>query len=286
MTTPLKIKLRLSAPKLTESPQPTPPPSIRTVRTEGSESPRKRPRPSHRNKRPKTEGTPVNDTPVNLDDDTNSTITDEASNNRRGGQGNSANNTNNTNTTTNSVINKKELLKYKDIKVRQWKNKPLIFYTLDGSEITVPSWQSDQTMNINTKASEPITVAEIDQLFASTAGEKDFRPFSCTQPSCSKSFTTIDQLQTHETNMHGTKKLVCGIDGCHKSFVTTGQLTKHRKMVHFRAARKAKLAAAAAAVESEVDSNNNLHILSKDEEDNFQVNTPIGDDDCVDISNH
>jgi glucose/arabinose dehydrogenase len=112
----------------------------------------------------------------------------------------------------------------------------------------------DEKMTINRSTTEPITVAEIDQLFSSTAGEKDFRPFLCTQPGCSKSFTTFDQLQTHETNMHGTKKLVCGIDGCHKSFVTTGQLTKHRKMVHFRAARKAKLAAAAAAAAAEADS--------------------------------
>lgn len=108
-------------------------------------------------------------------------------------------------------------------------------------------------MTLNDQPTEPITVAEIDQMFSSTAGEKDFRPFFCTQPGCSKSFTSLDQLQTHETNMHGTKKLVCGIDGCHKSFVTPGQLTKHRKMVHFRAARKAKMAAAAAAAAAEED---------------------------------
>ena len=102
-------------------------------------------------------------------------------------------------------------------------------------------------MALNKRKTEPITVAEIDALFSATGSEKDFRPYLCTQPGCSKSFTTYDQLQTHETNMHGTKKLICGIDGCHKSFVTPGQLTKHRKMVHFRAARKAKMAAAAAA---------------------------------------
>ena len=171
-----------------------------------------------------------------------------------------------------NLITKKELLKHKDIKVRKWEFKPLVFYALNGSEIQIPSWQSgkrnshstlypqntypiiDQRMTVNQKATEPITVTEIDQLFSSTSGEKDFRPFLCTQPGCSKSFTTFDQLQTHETNMHGTKKLVCGIDGCHKSFVTPGQLTKHRKMVHFRAARKAKMvAAAAAAAEAEAE---------------------------------
>ncbi|RCI02228.1 RNA polymerase II mediator complex subunit, partial [Rhizopus stolonifer] len=132
-----------------------------------------------------------------------------------------------------TLISRKELLKHKDIKVRKWKAKPLVFYTLNGSAITVSSWQSDQKMQLNERTTEPITVAEIDQLFSSTAGEKDFRPFLCTQPGCSKAFTTFDQLQTHETNMHGTKKLVCGIDGCHKSFVTPGQLTKHPQYARY-----------------------------------------------------
>lgn len=136
-------------------------------------------------------------------------------------------------------------------------------------------------MTINGNTTEPITVAEIDQLFSSTAGEKDFRPFLCTQPGCSKSFTTFDQLQTHETNMHGTKKLVCGIDGCHKSFVTTGQLTKHRKMVHFRAARKAKLAAAAAAAAAEANSTT-AEMLGVDNKDEDAA-TPGTD--SVDIAN-
>lgn len=133
-------------------------------------------------------------------------------------------------------------------------------------------------MTINKRTTEPMSVAEIDQLFSSTSGEKDFRPFLCTQPGCSKSFTTFDQLQTHETNMHGTKKLVCGIDSCHKSFVTTGQLTKHRKMVHFRAARKAKLAAAAAAAATE-----NGEDLKKDVDD--EAGGLGGDNDSVDIAN-
>jgi hypothetical protein len=131
----------------------------------------------------------------------------------------------------------------------------------------------DEKMTINHKTTEPVTVAEIDQLFSSAGGEKDFRPFLCTQPGCSKSFTTFDQLQTHETNMHGTKKMVCGIEGCHKSFVTTGQLTKHRKMVHFRAARKAKLDAAAAAAAAGTSEETSL------------AATPAGDDESVDVGN-
>ncbi|KAL0073569.1 C2H2-type zinc finger transcription factor [Phycomyces blakesleeanus] len=146
-----------------------------------------------------------------------------------------------------SGASRKDILKFKDFKPRRWVNSNLVFRTLDGSSITLSGWQTEEQMTMNDKLTEPTTVAEIDQLFSSNGGEKDFRPFLCTQPGCSKSFTTYDQLQTHETNMHGTKKLICGIDNCHKSFVTTGQLTKHRKMVHFRAARKAKLAAAAAA---------------------------------------
>lgn len=276
MSSPLKIKLRLSAPKLTESPQPSP---IKSVRSDESESPRKRSRPTPR-RRPKPEGSLFNDTSITADYDINNTITEEV--NKKPSQGN--NSTNTITTTTNTIINKKELHRYKDIHVRKWKIKPLLFYTLDGSEISVPSWQTEHKMSINTKATEPITVAEIDQLFSSTSGEKDFRPFLCTQPGCSKSFTTFDQLQTHETNMHGTKKLVCGIDGCHKSFVTTGQLTKHRKMVHFRAARKAKLAAAAAASVVETDVLNNA--LGKEDDDNYQVSTPIADDDSVDITHH
>jgi hypothetical protein len=111
-------------------------------------------------------------------------------------------------------------------------------------------------MKLNKRPTEPTSLADIDQLFTV---EKDFRPFLCTHVGCSKSFTSFDLLQTHETNMHGIKKMVCGIDGCQKSFATSGQLTKHRKMVHFRAARKAKklaeaeaeaAAAAAAAVAS------------------------------------
>ncbi|CDH56649.1 hypothetical protein RO3G_14962 [Lichtheimia corymbifera JMRC:FSU:9682] len=142
---------------------------------------------------------------------------------------------------------RKDILKYKDVKARRWKHTPLTFYTLDGGEIQLSSWRSDESMALNKRKTEPVTVAEIDQLFSAASGERDFRPFLCTHHGCSKSFTSYDQLQTHETNMHGAKKLVCGIDGCHKSFVTPGQLTKHRKMVHFRAARKAKLQAAAAA---------------------------------------
>ena len=111
-------------------------------------------------------------------------------------------------------------------------------------------------MTLNKRSTEPTTLADIDALYSASGGEKDFRPYLCTQPGCSKSFTTYDQLQTHETNMHGTKKLICGINGCHKSFVTPGQLTKHRKMVHFRAARKAKMEAAAAAAAAAEQSTN------------------------------
>ncbi|KAG0167851.1 hypothetical protein DFQ28_005458 [Apophysomyces sp. BC1034] len=162
---------------------------------------------------------------------------------------------------------RKDILKYKDSKARQWTRTNLTFRTLDGSEIKLPSWRTDERMKLNDKPTEPTSVAEIDQLFSSAGGEKDFRPFLCTQPGCSKSFTTFDQLQTHETNMHGTKKLICGIDGCHKSFVTPGQLTKHRKMVHFRAARKAKLAAAAAAAAAaESNKEESIPTVTNDEE--------------------
>ncbi|CAO3597760.1 unnamed protein product [Absidia cylindrospora] len=113
-------------------------------------------------------------------------------------------------------------------------------------EVELPSrcWKSDESMKLNKRTTEPTSLADIDQLFTV---EKDFRPFLCTHVGCSKSFTSFDLLQTHETNMHGIKKMVCGIDGCQKGFATSGQLTKHRKMVHFRAARKAKKLAEAEA---------------------------------------
>ncbi|KAI8373935.1 hypothetical protein EDC96DRAFT_557013 [Choanephora cucurbitarum] len=236
----LKITLKLSGPKRpSESPQPISP----AKKEEDSlESPRKRAKPNtaNRNRRPKLESLP--DTPITTGDDG----TDDAINNTTKRNTTTANSNAGGQSTTSTLITRKELLKHKDIKVRKWETKPLIFYTLNGAKVKIPRWHSDEPMKLNERTTEPMTVAEIDQLFSSTAGEKDFRPFLCTQPGCSKAFTTFDQLQTHETNMHGTKKLVCGIDGCHKSFVTTGQLTKHRKMVHFRAARKAKLAAEAA----------------------------------------
>ncbi|KAI8098002.1 uncharacterized protein B0P05DRAFT_522925 [Gilbertella persicaria] len=244
----LKITLKLSGPKRpSESPQSVSPAS-KDEQTP-TEMPRKRakPNPNSRQRKPKTEGTPTPDTPMAVDEEGTDDVSTPNVNKRTintnpGGQNNAT-----------TLISRKELLKHKDIKVRKWEAKPLVFYTLNGSAITVSSWQSDQKMQLNERTTEPITVAEIDQLFSSTAGEKDFRPFLCTQPGCSKAFTTFDQLQTHETNMHGTKKLVCGIDGCHKSFVTPGQLTKHRKMVHFRAARKAKLAAEAEAAKAKED---------------------------------
>jgi len=99
---------------------------------------------------------------------------------------------------------------------------------------------------MNTTKTEPTTAAEIDALFSATVNERDFRPFLCTQPGCNKSFTSFDQLQTHETNMHGTKNMICGIDGCTKGFATSGQLTKHRKMVHYRTSAKKKAATMAA----------------------------------------
>ncbi|CDS08831.1 hypothetical protein LRAMOSA10192 [Lichtheimia ramosa] len=174
---------------------------------------------------------------------------------------------------------RKDILKYKDVKARRWKHTPLTFYTLDGGEIQLSSWRSDEPMALNKRKTEPVTVAEIDQLFSAASGERDFRPFLCTHHGCSKSFTSYDQLQTHETNMHGAKKLVCGIDGCHKSFVTPGQLTKHRKMVHFRAARKAKLqaqaAAAAAAEEASTPATptgtNNAPTPTNDEDANVDI---------------
>lgn len=104
----------------------------------------------------------------------------------------------------------------------------------------------DSAMQMNTTKTEPTTAAEIDALFSATVNERDFRPFLCTQPGCNKSFTSFDQLQTHETNMHGTKNMICGIDGCTKGFATSGQLTKHRKMVHYRTSAKKKAATMAA----------------------------------------
>jgi hypothetical protein len=78
--------------------------------------------------------------------------------------------------------------------------------------------------------------------------------------------------------MHGTKNLVCGIDGCHKSFVTSGQLTKHRKMVHFRAARKAKLSAAAADV-----ANNEAKVKDEEEDEDMSTPTTRVTDDTVEM---
>ncbi|KAK4510242.1 uncharacterized protein ATC70_006415 [Mucor velutinosus] len=291
----LKIKLKLSGPRVvgTSSPQPSSPAaSIKSVNkredsepSSSTESPRKKAKPNaNRNRKPKTEGTPVPDTPITVDDDN----TEEApsQNSRRGGGGGGGGNGAGSgaagqNTT---LISRKDLLKHKDIKVRKWSTKPLVFHTLKGFELQIPTWQSEEKMAINDNTTEPISVAEIDQLFSSTAGEKDFRPFLCTQPGCSKSFTTFDQLQTHETNMHGAKKLVCNIDGCHKSFVTSGQMTKHRKMVHYRAARKAKMEAAAAAEAAAAEADS-----TKADKDDDMASTPNainnGDNDSVDIAN-
>ncbi|CAO3621735.1 unnamed protein product [Mucor hiemalis] len=272
MSSPFKITLKLSAPKpVDSSSRPSTPSSRRN--SSATESPRKRAKPNGRSRKPKVEGTPIPDTPLTVDEEG---VEEGSSNttNRRGGGGNSAGGNQNSGVagSSSTLISKKELLKYKDIKVRKWVSKPLTFYTLNGSEIQVSSWQSDEKMTINKRTTEPITVTEIDQLFSSTSGEKDFRPFLCTQPGCSKAFTTFDQLQTHETNMHGTKKLVCGIDGCHKSFVTPGQLTKHRKMVHFRAARKAKMAAAAAAAEAAANEPELINDEQKKDEEEDDMN--------------
>ncbi|CAO3642485.1 unnamed protein product [Cunninghamella blakesleeana] len=134
----------------------------------------------------------------------------------------------------------KAIFAHKDTPVRRWKKDPLVFYTMGGGKVEIPigCWQSDEEMKLNKNTTEPTTMADVDQLFAM---DKDFRPFLCTHPNCSKAFTSFDQLQTHETNMHGIKKMVCGIDHCLKSFATSGQLTKHRKMVHFRHNRKKRL---------------------------------------------
>ncbi|CEP10051.1 hypothetical protein [Parasitella parasitica] len=292
-STPLKIKLKLSGPKIVDTSQSASPASNKSVNkrddsepSSSTESPRKRAKPNAgRSRKPKVEGTPAPDTPIAIDDD----HTEEAPSQQSkrgggggggGGGGNGAGSGAAGQSTT--PISRKDLLKYKDIKVRNWRTKPLVFYTLKGFQLQIPTWQSEEKMAINNNPTEPISVAEIDQLFSSTAGEKDFRPFLCTQPGCSKSFTTFDQLQTHETNMHGAKKLVCNIDGCHKSFVTSGQMTKHRKMVHYRAARKAKMEAAAAAAAAITTADGN-----GDKEDDAA--TPItvnnGDNDSVDVAN-
>ncbi|KAI9267827.1 hypothetical protein BY458DRAFT_511476 [Sporodiniella umbellata] len=268
----LKIKLRLSGPKQPSSQASSPGLIVRPPTKEETppiESPRKRAKASgnSRQKRSRNvEGASGNDTPLTADDDT----IDEGSTNRKAISG-VAN--------VSATISKKELLKHMDVKVRSWNSKPLMFYTLGGGTVDVSSWRSDEKMTLGEHTTEPITAAEIDQLFSSTAAEKDYRPFLCTQPGCSKAFTSYDQLQTHETNMHGTKSLVCGIDGCHKSFVTSGQLTKHRKMVHFRAARKVKTTATAAeATERDAKSKED-----EDEEDNISTQTARITDDTSDM---
>ncbi|GAB5592653.1 hypothetical protein Unana1_07553 [Umbelopsis nana] len=134
----------------------------------------------------------------------------------------------------------------KDQKPRKWAKQKVIFKNLEGGTIEICSWTTDSSMQMNTIKTEPTTAAEIDALFSATVNERDFRPFLCTQAGCNKSFTSFDQLQTHETNMHGTKNMICGIDGCTKGFATSGQLTKHRKMVHYRTSAKKKAATIAA----------------------------------------
>ncbi|CAO3663729.1 unnamed protein product [Rhizopus stolonifer] len=263
----LKIKLRLSGPKQPSSQASSPglivkPPT--KEETPPAESPRKRVRTVGNGRQRKIKPVEVSgaDTPSAVDDN----AMDEGLTSRRGVSGGNVG-------SVSAIISKKELLKHKDVKVRHWASKPLVFYTLGGGTVSVSNWNSDEKMKLNEHTTEPVTAADIDQLFSSTAAEKDYRPFLCTQPGCSKAFTSYDQLQTHETNMHGTKSLVCGIDGCHKSFVTSGQLTKHRKMVHFRAARKAKLAAAVAE-----STGADLKKEDEDEEDTSTPNTRITND--------
>lgn len=44
-----------------------------------------------------------------------------------------------------TLISRKDLLKYKDIKVRKWSTKPLVFHTLKGFELQIPTWQSGRS---------------------------------------------------------------------------------------------------------------------------------------------
>ncbi|KAI8070721.1 hypothetical protein BC940DRAFT_331556 [Gongronella butleri] len=164
------------------------------------------------------------------------------------------------------------IAQHKDIPTRKWEQRPLSFYTIGGGKVEIPvgCWQTDEQMQLNKRSTEPTSHAEVDQLFSQ---DKDFRPFLCTHANCSKSFATLDLLQTHENNMHGQKKQVCGIDGCLKSFATSGQLTKHRKMVHFRSHRKKKLEEAAAAEAATTNA---------DDDTSTAANTPsvlLGNDD-------
>jgi hypothetical protein len=62
--------------------------------------------------------------------------------NRRGGGGSGGGGGGQNNASNGTGISRKDLLKYKDIKARKWVTKPLVFYTLNGSEVKVPSWQS------------------------------------------------------------------------------------------------------------------------------------------------
>lgn len=41
-----------------------------------------------------------------------------------------------------TLISRKDLLKYKDIKVRKWSTKPLVFHTLKGFKLQIPTWQT------------------------------------------------------------------------------------------------------------------------------------------------
>jgi hypothetical protein len=66
-----------------------------------------------------------------------------SSNNRRGGGGSGIQVSNVANSTS---ISRTDLLKYKEIKVRKWGIKPLVFYTLNGTEVQLPSWQSSKLM--------------------------------------------------------------------------------------------------------------------------------------------
>lgn len=47
-----------------------------------------------------------------------------------------------------TLISRKDLLKYKDIKVRKWSTKPLVFHTLKGFELQIPTWQSGKQKRV------------------------------------------------------------------------------------------------------------------------------------------
>ncbi|KAI8331318.1 hypothetical protein BC941DRAFT_438835 [Chlamydoabsidia padenii] len=251
----LKIKLRLSSPLDSKVSTPTSsvsstPNSPKQQRSDSTSTDHPPKRSRVRSKKPVTTQPSVSNLPTDIDISSAITLGEDQ---------------NNRSQALKPSPRIRAIFTHKDTPVRRWQTQPLTFYTLGGGQVQLPGgcWKSDEPMKLNKRPTEPTSIADIDQLFTV---EKDFRPFLCTHTGCSKSFTSFDLLQTHETNMHGIKKMTCGIDGCQKSFATSGQLTKHRKMVHFRAARKAKKLAEAEAEAAAANQPTEININDDDDD--------------------